>query len=108
LEFANARVKWFLSISSETLPDEVRATGKQTFRSLTMNDNSIEFSDGFTDLHTESYKLILSGNGFGLQEAQNAIEIAHKIRNTTPVGLKGEYHPFANNKLRKHPFENAS
>ena len=59
-----------------------------------MEGKEIEFSGGFTDLHTRSYKEILAGNGFGLQEAKPSIDIVHEIRNANPVGLKGEYHPF--------------
>jgi hypothetical protein len=57
------------------------------------NGDEIEFSQGFTDLHTKSYMEILKGNGFGLEEARKSIEIVHKIRNSTPIGLKGDYHP---------------
>jgi UDP-N-acetyl-2-amino-2-deoxyglucuronate dehydrogenase len=80
LELSRARVQWFLSINEDHLPANVRASGKRTFRSLKMDDNEIEFSDGFTDLHTSSYLEILKGNGFGLQEARPSIELAHQIR----------------------------
>ncbi len=104
LEFEKARVKWFLSIDSDTIPAEVKADGKRTFRSLSINGESFEFSDGFTELHTNSYKKILAGEGFGLLEAKTAIEIVHSIRTQTPVGLKGDYHPFAAKPLASHPF----
>ena len=89
-----ARVRWFLSINYDHLPEDVKAKGKRTFRSLTMNNESIEFSDGFTDLHTRSYEEIIKGNGFGLKEAMPSIQIAHDIRFATPIGAKGDYHPF--------------
>ena len=81
LEFKNARVKWFLSIDAKDLPEEIKNTGQRTFRSITIDNHALEFSAGFTELHTESYKNILSGNGFGLQDAKNSIEIVHDIRN---------------------------
>ena len=62
-----------------------------------MEEEEIEFSGGFTDLHTRSYEEILAGNGFGLQEAKSSIEIVHEIRKATPQGLKGDYHPFCKN-----------
>lgn len=106
LEFERARVRWFLSINADTLPDHVKAKGGRTYRSLTMEGQEIEFSDGFTELHTHSYEAILSGNGFGLEEARNSIEIVHDIRHQQPLGLVGDYHPLAQDKLAKHPFQN--
>jgi UDP-N-acetyl-2-amino-2-deoxyglucuronate dehydrogenase len=80
LRLNRARVHWSLSINEEHLPADVKAQGKRTFRSLQMNGKEIEFSDGFTDLHTISYQEILKGNGFGLEEARPSIELAHRIR----------------------------
>ncbi|MEY4931049.1 MAG: hypothetical protein RI909_1773 [Bacteroidota bacterium] len=80
LQLERARVNWFLSINDEHLPEAVKAQGKRTFRTLKMNGNEIEFSEGFTDLHTTSYQEILKGNGFGLVEAKPSIELAHQIR----------------------------
>ena len=65
---------------------------------------SFEFSDGFTELHTQSYQGILAGNGFKLMEAKTAIDIVHDIRTQTPIGAKGDYHPYVNLPLNKHPF----
>lgn len=104
LELERARVKWFLSINENTLPEAIRKKGQRTYRSLTMEGNEIEFSDGFTDLHTKSYQAILDGKGFEVIEALPSIELAHKIRSITPVGLKGEYHPFCKQPLSSHPF----
>lgn len=81
LELERARVNWHLSINYENIPLEVRAAGKRTYRSMKMNGEEIEFSDGFTELHTKSYAGVLNGQGFGLAEAKPSIEIAHKIRN---------------------------
>lgn len=80
LELQKARIKWSLSINEEHLPAEVRKAGKRTYRSLIMNGNEIEFSDGFTELHTTSYKEILAGRGFGLADAKPSIELAYQLR----------------------------
>lgn len=81
LELGQARVTWMLSIDYNQIPQDVRAVGKRTFRSLTMEGEQIEFSDGFTDLHTRSYEEILKGNGFGLTETRASIELVYSIRN---------------------------
>jgi UDP-N-acetyl-2-amino-2-deoxyglucuronate dehydrogenase len=80
LEMSRAKIKWFLSINEDHLPKSVKENGKRTFRSLRMDNREIEFSDGFTDLHTLSYQEILKGNGFGLKDAKPSIELAHQIR----------------------------
>ena len=94
LHLEKARVRWFLSVNYDLIPEHIKAIGQRTYRSIRVEGNDIEFSSGFTDLHTHSYEEILKGNGFGLQQAKPSIEIVHEIRNATPVGLKGEYHPF--------------
>lgn len=104
LELEQARVRWFLSINEETLPDDVRDAGKRTFRSIQVAGEEIEFSEGFTDLHTRSYEEIISGNGFGIEETRTSIEIVHDIRHQTPIGLKGDYHTFATKQTSAHPF----
>lgn len=104
LEFDRAKVRWFLSINETTIPDEVRKSGKRTYRSMNIEGEEIEFSDGFTDLHTVSYSEILAGRGFKLEEAKPSIEIVHDIRHVTPKGLQGDYHPFCKLELKKHPF----
>lgn len=104
LQLKRARVRWFLSINEQTLPQEVIAKGQRTFRSLTMEGNEIEFSEGFKDLHTKSYEGVLSGNGFALKEALPSIDLAHKIRSSEAVGLKGDFHPLARLPLGTHPF----
>jgi UDP-N-acetyl-2-amino-2-deoxyglucuronate dehydrogenase len=98
LELENARVRWFLSIDYNDVPEAVKAKGKRTYRSLTMEGKEIEFSDGFTDLHTTSYQQILNGNGFGLKEARTSIQTVYEIRNQTPAPLQGDYHPLAKKK----------
>jgi UDP-N-acetyl-2-amino-2-deoxyglucuronate dehydrogenase len=93
LELENARVRWFLSLDYNDIPVNVRESGKRTFRSITVNGEEIEFSKGFADLHTMTYKEILAGRGFGLKEARQSVETAYTIRNSKPVGLQGDYHP---------------
>ena len=104
LGLKRARVRYFLSINDECLPPDIKAAGKRTYRCLSIDGENFDFSDGFTDLHTESYRRILSNEGFGLQEAYPCIEIVSQIRNATPVGLKGDYHPLAKLPLAPHPF----
>lgn len=105
LEYEQARVRYFLSINEQTLPKELLDAGKKTFRSLQIGGEEFEFSEGFGDLHTVSYQEILNGNGFGLNESKQSIETVHNIRNAQPVGLIGDYHPFASKPLSRHPFE---
>ncbi len=105
LRLEKARVRWFLSISYNTIPEAIKETGSRTYRSITVEGKEIEFSNGFTDLHTLSYQAILEGNGFGLSTAANAVEIAHAIRNAHPIGLVGDYHPLAEQPAEPHPFE---
>lgn len=100
LELENARVRWFLSLDYDDIPEKIKTTGKRTFRSITVNGEEIEFSEGFTDLHTLTYKEILAGRGFGLNEARQSVETAYLIRNASPLGLKGDYHPILNSILK--------
>ena len=93
LELENARIRWFLSLDYADIPEAVKKTGQRTFRSITVEGEKIEFSEGFTDLHTLTYKEILAGRGFGLKEATQSVNIAYNIRNSNPVGLQGDYHP---------------
>jgi UDP-N-acetyl-2-amino-2-deoxyglucuronate dehydrogenase len=94
LEYERARVRWFLSIDLEDVPEELRSKGQRTYRSITVDGKEVEFSDGFTDLHQRSYEEILAGRGFGLEENRTAIETVSSIRSATPIGPKGDYHPF--------------
>jgi UDP-N-acetyl-2-amino-2-deoxyglucuronate dehydrogenase len=99
LQLEKARVRWVLSIDENLLPEEIKAKGQRTYRSIKLENEEIEFSDGFTDLHTDSYKHILSGKGFGLNEARNSIDMVYNIRNSEAIGLKGDYHPLLKNKI---------
>ncbi|MBU3010346.1 Gfo/Idh/MocA family oxidoreductase [Polaribacter vadi] len=93
LEFEKARVRWFLSIDENSLPEAVKQKGQRTYRSITVNEEEIEFSSGFTELHNRSYEEIIKGNGFGLVDSEESIKIVHDIRNLT-ILKKGEKHPF--------------
>jgi UDP-N-acetyl-2-amino-2-deoxyglucuronate dehydrogenase len=95
LEYERARVRWFLSVDAADVPEPQRSAGQRTYRSITVDGEEIEFSGGFTDLHTRSYELILDGKGFGLEENRCAIATVATIRTAAPVGLKGDYHPLA-------------
>ncbi len=94
LELKKARVRWYLSIDANDLPKEATDKDMRTFRSITIEGKEMEFSGGFTDLHTLSYQAILDGQGFGLEEARNSIDLVYAIRKAKPIGLKEEYHPF--------------
>lgn len=94
LEYEHARVRWFLSVNYDDVPASQRAQGQRTYRSITVDGEEIEFSGGFTDLHTRSYEEILAGRGFGLDENRVAIETVSTIRNAVVAPLVGDYHPF--------------
>ena len=81
LKFKQANVNWYLSINAENLPPDIKSKGQSTFRTVTIEDKEIEFSKGFTDLHTVSYQKIIEGQGYGLKDARNSIEIVSQIRN---------------------------
>ena len=93
LELEHARVRWFLSIKQDDLPEEPESGKPAAYRSMTINDEEIDFSCGLTDLHTKSYEEILNGRGFALQQTKPSVEIVSAIRKAEPIGLKGEYHP---------------
>jgi len=93
LEYERARVRWFMSAEAKNLPAEARAQDLKTYRSISIDGEGIEFSGGFTDLHTTSYEEILAGKGFGIEENRCAIETVSDLRKMVPIGLTGEYHP---------------
>jgi UDP-N-acetyl-2-amino-2-deoxyglucuronate dehydrogenase len=93
LEFEKARVRWFLSLDVNDVPQAEREAGKRTFRSISADGEQIEFSDGFTGLHTRSYEEILAGRGFSLEENRVAIEMVARIRKAN-VAHSAEAHPF--------------
>jgi UDP-N-acetyl-2-amino-2-deoxyglucuronate dehydrogenase len=99
LQLEKARVRWFLSLDAGDLPKQAMESGKRTFRSISVNGEEVEFSEGFTDLHTVTYQNILNGNGFGIDDVRESIELTDFVRNSKPIGIKGEYHPFLINIL---------
>lgn len=94
LQLEKARVRWFLSLDENSLPLATRRSDQRTYRSISIEGEEIEFSGGFTELHTESYINILENKGFTVDDARKSIDIVFEIRNASPVGPKGDYHPF--------------
>src|SRR6056297_1132473 len=97
LKLEKANVRWFLSVDFDDLPQDIKQKGQRTYRSITVENKEIEFSGGFTDLHTQTYQHILEGKGFGMEETKKSIETVFQIRNAAPVGLRGDYHPILKN-----------
>jgi len=93
LEFEKARVRWFLSIDENSLPKAIQEKGQRTYRSINIDGAELEFSAGFTELHTKSYEEILVGKGFGLEACRKSIEIVHEIRNSA-ISTSKNKHPF--------------
>jgi UDP-N-acetyl-2-amino-2-deoxyglucuronate dehydrogenase len=99
IELEYARVRWFLSVDSNDLPIQARAAGKTTYRSISVDGREVEFSEGFTDLHTRVYEKTLAGRGFGITDARPSIELTYAIR-TTPISPKDDCaHPLLNSKV---------
>ena len=94
LELEHANVRWFLSVDKADLPEEAVASGKTTFRSMNVDGEEFEFSDGFTDLHTLVYQDILAGGGFGLEDVRPAINLVYELRNAIATPVNGAHcHP---------------
>ena len=93
LELERARVRWILSIDRELLPETLKKTEQTTYRSITIDGQEVEFSEGFTDLHTEVYRRTLEGQGFGLDDARPSISLVHDLRVATPSGVSPRSHP---------------
>ena len=94
LEYERARVRWFLSIDAENLPENAVQGEKLTYRSITIENEELEFSGGFTDLHTQNYQLVLAGKGYGLEENRAAIETVEYIRVANIIKTPANPHPF--------------
>lgn len=94
LELEKARVRWYLSLDYDDIPEAAKLKGMRTYRSIKVEGDEIEFSGGFTDLHTKTYQDILDGNGYGISDAKPCILLSHEIRNQKPDRTKGETHPF--------------
>lgn len=101
LRFEKARVRWYLSVDFNDIPNNIKDKGQRTYRSISIEGDELEFSGGFTDLHTLLYQDLLSGRGFGLADARPSIQTVFEIRNSKPVGLTGDYHPFCKTKILK-------
>jgi UDP-N-acetyl-2-amino-2-deoxyglucuronate dehydrogenase len=85
IALANADVQWFLSAEATDLPFDAQPGTRTTFRSITVDGEQLEFSEGFTDLHTRVYEEVLAGRGFGITDARPSIELSHLIRNAPIV-----------------------
>jgi UDP-N-acetyl-2-amino-2-deoxyglucuronate dehydrogenase len=94
IELERARVRWFLSVDHNDLPQTAKQANKNTFRSITVDGNEVEFSEGFTDLHTRVYEHTLAGHGFGIDDARPSIELTHRIRQAVISPLDTLAHPF--------------
>jgi UDP-N-acetyl-2-amino-2-deoxyglucuronate dehydrogenase len=97
LELQRAQVRWFLSIDRDDLPKSSLESGQPTFRSITIDGTEVEFSEGFTELHTEVYKRTLAGHGFGLEDTRASISLAHDIRIAAPIGITNDSHTLLKN-----------
>ena len=100
LELERARIRWFLSTDAADLPLDVAEKGERTYRALSMDGEELEFSSGFTDLHTQSYQFILEGRGFNISDVRPSIELIHDLSGRAPEGLMGERHPLAREACR--------
>ena len=101
LELEKAKVRWFLSVDLKDLPEEVVKQGKRTYRSLLIEGEEFNFDSGFTDLHTEVYRKILEGKGFGISDARPSIELVYQLRNAKPIGFNENSHLYAVKRLAK-------
>ena len=104
LEFDKAKVKWFVSINDKTLPEVITDSGATSFRSLDIDGEEIDLSYNFEQLHTESYKAILEGKGFSIEDCKPSIKIASDIRKKTPLGKNKNSHKWVDLPISKHPF----
>ncbi len=93
LELERANVRWFMSVDYNDIPENIKKTKQRTYRSITIDNKEIEFSGGFTDLHTLSYQQIIKGNGFGVNDIRGVIKTVYDIRNSKPTTPKGDFHP---------------
>jgi UDP-N-acetyl-2-amino-2-deoxyglucuronate dehydrogenase len=95
LDLERARVRWFLSVDARDLPHKLEPGGKTTFRSITVDGTEVEFSDGFTDLHTRVYERTLAGEGFGIAEARPSIQLVHDLRQAPmTASTSDDAHPY--------------
>jgi len=93
LDLERARVRWFLSVDAADIPRGAGSNGFKTYRSITIDGKEIEFTEGFTDLHTRVYETTLAGNGFGIEDARPSIELGHRIRTSDLSRRDDTVHP---------------
>jgi len=96
LALDRARIRWFLSVDADDMPAPIRDKGVRTYRSITIDGEVLDFTEGLTDLHTESYRRILNGEGFSLEDARKSIELTYAIRTLPASAAKGDRHPYLN------------
>jgi UDP-N-acetyl-2-amino-2-deoxyglucuronate dehydrogenase len=94
IELERARVRWFLSVDKNDLPEQAKASNKTTYRSIIVDGKEIEFSEGFADLHTKVYEETLAGRGFGIKEARPSVQLTHDIRQSPISPIDTLAHPF--------------
>ncbi len=104
-KFAKARVRWFLGINDDYLPEEIKQSGQRTYRILKFNDDAFDFSKGFEGLHTKSYEHILNGEGFLISEAKPAIDLLYKMRKSPLTTDHTHAHPMSDLPQSPHPFK---
>lgn len=107
LELKDANVKWFLSIDRNDLPKKVVEDNKTTFRSISVDGEEMQFSEGFTDLHTKVYERTLAGNGFGIKDARPSIKLVYNIRSSIAIPKQENMHPNIKKvlKIKDHEYE---
>jgi UDP-N-acetyl-2-amino-2-deoxyglucuronate dehydrogenase len=93
----NIGVCFIKPIDENDLKDDIKNRGIKTYRSILIDGEELEFSDGFTDLHSQSYQSILNGNGFTLEDSRKSIELSSNIMSSNVIGLKDDYHPYLKN-----------
>ncbi len=101
LELERAKVRWFVSIDRADIPGGAQNPAPVAHRSITIDGAELEFSDGFGELHTEVYRHVLEGRGFGIADAKPSIQLAHDLRNAQPVGVDEEIHPLTRRALEQ-------
>ncbi|MDG2122251.1 MAG: Gfo/Idh/MocA family oxidoreductase, partial [Verrucomicrobiales bacterium] len=97
LELDRAEVTWFLSVEAKFLPKHHRASNHRTHRSIRIDEEAIDLSEGFTDLHTQVYRETLNGNGVGISDTRPAIQLIHDVRIAAPIGIQPHSHSLLKN-----------
>lgn len=105
LHFKKTKVKWFLSVNTDYLPDDMKQNEQRTLRELSFGNRSFDFSQGFEDLHSHSYQQILNGNGFQIKDIRPSIQLVYDLRHASLVEDANNMHPLALLPQSKHPFD---